>query len=73
MLAFNQLGKLYGQSKWVRNFASSRIIKQQFQDGETEHLRLPPCQMSNMMDIAGLFKTQLIEMLQWPYYFLLCC
>jgi len=57
MLACNQLRKLYCQSKWVRNFSSSRIIKQQFQEGENTRengqIRLPPCQMPNMMDIGS--------------------
>ena len=60
MLACNHLRNFFSQSKYyVRNFGSGRIIKQQFQDeaSETEDaklkLRLPPCQMSNMMDIGS--------------------
>ena len=60
MLANNGLRNLFSQSKCVRHFATGRIFNQQFQDesepettAELPKLRLPPCQMSNMMDIGS--------------------
>ena len=59
MLASNGLRNLFSQSKCVRSFATGRIFNQQFQNEsepettELPKLRLPPCQMSNMMDIGS--------------------
>ena len=59
MLQTRQLLNICSHSKWARPFATSSLVKQKLQEGSeilegntSTPLRLPACQMPNMMDIG---------------------
>ena len=60
MLQTRQLLNICSHSKWARPFATSTLVKQKLKEGSEEilegntstPLRLPACQMPNMMDIG---------------------